>query len=202
MRPLDRAGGILRQTESELRKLLSEAAQDGDYAAVLQIAGWARSLKDLIGEAAQERSVVTPNFANSYRHSAPPRPTSKPIAARPGSGNNYPRFLRQGDRLVRVSWSKRERKEYEHKAPLTVLKTLVDRITERGADGRVFSADELFPLRDRDGVDAPNYQVYAALSLLRQVGLVDQHGRQGYSVPDLRAFKPAAEAVWQKLPEK
>jgi len=85
---------------------------------------------------------------------------------------------------------------------MIVLKVLVDRITERGADGRVFSTEELLPLHDRDGVDVPKYQVYAALSLLRHVGLVDQHGRQGYSVPDLRAFKGAADAVWQKLPEK
>jgi hypothetical protein len=101
-----------------------------------------------------------------------------------------------------VSWSKSERKEYEHKAPFTVVKTLADLIVEKGADGRVFTTDELTPMRDGDGADVPSYQVYAGLSLLRQVGLIDQHGRQGYSVPRLSELKTAVEAVWQNLPEK
>ncbi len=38
--------------------------------------------------------------------------------------------------------------------------------------------------------------------LLKQMALIDQHGRQGYSIPRLAQFKEAVEAVWQKLPKQ
>ncbi|MGH9904020.1 MAG: hypothetical protein ACRD8U_00385 [Pyrinomonadaceae bacterium] len=75
-------------------------------------------------------------------------------------------------------------------------------MAETGSDGRVFSTDELLPIHDEDGEEVPSYQVYAALALLKQVGLVDQHGRQGYSIPRLPEFKRAVESVWRNLPEK
>jgi hypothetical protein len=79
---------------------------------------------------------------------------------------------------------------------------LADRIAAKGVDERVFSTDELTPVADNDGTEVPTYQVYAGLALLKQVGLVDQHGRQGYSVPRLAEFKVAVDALLQNLPEK
>jgi hypothetical protein len=73
---------------------------------------------------------------------------------------------------------------------------------ERGADGRIFSTDELLPLCDNGGADVPSYQVYAGIALFKQTGLIDQHGRRGYSIPRPKELKDAVEAVLQNLPEK
>jgi hypothetical protein len=203
MKLLDRATDLLRRTETELRKLVSDAAKAGDYASVVQMAAWARSLSEMVADkpvpsnGSRERVARTKKLPTA----AKARPTVTNHASRAGS-NAYPQFFRQADRLVRVSWSKSEKKEYEHKAPLAVVKTLAGLIVKRGADGRVFTTDELMPMDDGDGLDVPIYQVYAGLSLLRQVGLIDQHGRRGYSVPRLAELKTAVEAVCQNLPEK
>jgi hypothetical protein len=74
-------------------------------------------------------------------------------------------------------------------------------IAGKGLDGRVFSTNDVLPLADDDGSEIPSYQVYVAIALLKQAGLLDQHGRQGYSIPDPSRFLDAAQAVLQSLPE-
>jgi len=191
---------LLRDTEAKLRGLVSKAATLGDYASVLQIAAWARTLCELVrscpsggnGQATQPGSSQVRSRRSSFQ--APPtnRLTRHP----------YPQFFRQGDQLIRLAWSKRERKEYRHKAPHSALKALVKAMAEKGVDGRVFSTDEFLPIRDTGNGDVPNYQAYVGISLLKQTGLIDQHGRQGYSIPRLDEFRDAADAVWKNLPEQ
>ena len=102
---------------------------------------------------------------------------------------------------MRIAWSKREKKEYRHKADSSVLKILAKSMAEKGSDGRVFATDQFLPVRDQQNAEVPNYQAYLGISLFKQAGLIDQHGRQGYSIPRLADFKDAVEAVWKKLPE-
>jgi hypothetical protein len=127
-------------------------------------------------------------------------PSALRPTVRPGA-DQYPRFFRHSDLLIRVAWSKKEKKEYEHKAPYPVVKALVDAMVQAGADGRIFSTDKILPLRDTEGGEVPSYQAYVAIALMKQMALIDQHGRQGYSVPRLAEFRDAVESVWQKLPK-
>lgn len=202
MDALNKARTLLQRTEAELRKIVSDAATTGDYVSVLQIASWASVLSEIVGKASPQKvDVMTqltgqPSAGTNVRASRSVRPTSS------RNKSIYPQFFRQGDRLVRVAWSKRDKKEYEHKAPLAVLTALGIIMTKKGANGRVFSTDELLPLIDDDGAEFPSYQVYVGIALLKQFGLLDQHGRRGYSIPRLKEFKGAIEAVWQNLPEK
>jgi hypothetical protein len=111
--------------------------------------------------------------------------------------------VRQGDYLVRISWSKREKKEYRHKAPFSILKALATAMTDKGGEGRVFSTDEFLPIHEvSDGGQVPNYQAYVGISLLKKTGLIDQHGRQGYSIPRITEFKSAVEAIWETIPKE
>lgn len=196
-----RAGEALRQTENFLRGLLSEAVHAGDYAAVVQLASWARSVGEIV------RALPTDSEGKDTRgpSASGPRPSSPALRTARRKKNSvkdeYPRFHRHGERLVRVAWSKRDKKEYEHKAPRGVLRALTASIMERGAGGRVFSTEEILPIYDDDGAPIPNYQAYVSLALLKQTGLLDQHGRRGYSVPQPRELEKAVEAVWRNLPE-
>lgn len=204
--PMDtvkRAAQILQRAEASLRGLVSEAARFGDYGSVVQIASWARTVNDLVRATPRRRErrqlgpPVTPEIQKRGKGTAPIlRRTSRPAAQA-----TYPRFLRRGDHLVRVAWSKREKKEYQHKTPHAALRALTAAIVEKGADGRVFSTDQILPIHDGDGSEVPSYQAYVGLALLKQTGLIDQHGRQGYSIPRLAEFRDAVEAVWRKLPE-
>ena len=202
MGPLDRAIGLLQRTEAEVRKIVSDAATAGDYESVVQVAAWARSLSETLDRVSPRKGKSDQPPRQTATPRREPRISQSKRTRSPANHGGYPRFFRQGDRLIRVAWSKRDKKEYEHKAPMTVLKALTVAMADRGADGRVFSTDELLPIRDGDGAEVPAYQAYAGLALLKQVGLIEQHGRQGYSIPRLPDLSGAVEALLRNLPER
>lgn len=201
MEAVNRATELLRKTEEKLRSLVSEATNVGDYASVLTIAAWARTVNQLTKSALRrEPTAVTPT-QSSQKLTGTTRAVTRNHSSR--HSQNYPRFFRQGNQLVRIGWSKREKKEYRHKAPHSILKLLANAMAEKGKDGRVFSTEELLPLQESaEAGQVPNYQAYAGISFLKQIGLIDQHGRQGYSIPRMSEFKNAVEGIWEKLPEE
>jgi hypothetical protein len=195
-----RATDVLKHAEIGLRDLVSKAATNGDYDSVVKIASWAGAVSDLLKRAATSKSNG-PFSPPKGKENPPQRPrnTGHPVSASMAQ-NGYPRFFRQGDTVVRVAWSKREKDEYQHKAPQVVLRVLGGAMARVGADGRVFSTDDFLPIRDADGSEIPSYQAYVGIALLKQAGLIDQHGRQGYSIPRLAEFPDSIEAVLKKLP--
>lgn len=197
-----KAVAILRDAEASLRQLAAEAASAGDYAGIIKVAAWAKTISDLV--------KATPAADMAKPESQPPKTSldkkavqSRRMATRSAERREYPRFFRSRDQLVRVAWSKREKKEYQHKASHGALLALVAALIEAGKDGRVFTTDQILPVRDpTDGSEIPNYQSYVCIAWLKQTGLIDQHGRQGYSVPRLAELRDAVEAIWRSLPTK
>jgi hypothetical protein len=197
MDTLDRGSTLLQETEAKLRGLVSEAAASGDYASVVQMASWARTISELLNRKSVERVGSATGHSPTQNGAKGPKQVS--LAKR--GQRSYPLFFRQGDQVVRIAWSKREKKEYRHKAAYNILRVLAKSMVDKGADGRVFATEQFLPVRDAQNSEVPNYQAYVGISLFKQVGLIDQHGRQGYSIPRLADFKDAVEAVWKKLPE-
>lgn len=195
-----RAAAILRDAETNLRQLAAEAASAGDYAAIIKVAAWAKAVSDLVKSSAAEANAKLPAV---QRDAVAAKPQSAPRRSTAKAPDRYPRFYRQGDQLIRVAWSKREKKEYQHKAPHSALTALAAALAEAGKEGRVFSTDQVLPIRGTaDGNEIPNYQSYVCIAWLKQTGLIDQHGRQGYSVPRLAEFKDAVESIWRTLPRQ
>ncbi|HKR84579.1 MAG TPA: hypothetical protein VJS37_10405 [Terriglobales bacterium] len=185
---ISKATKILAKCESDLRALVASAADSGDYDAVLRITSWAKQISVMAGSApanAPEKKLATEG--------------TKKIAARPA----YPRFVRRGDHLVKIGWSKREKSEYEHKVPRQATLALAKVAAEAGKDGRIFQINPLLPLSDpRDGSEIPDYQVYLVIAWWRSAGLLDQHGRQGYSIPNAGQLHQAVESAWTRLLEE
>ncbi len=206
MDTMARAFETLRQAETSLRDLASTAVATSDYASVVQIASWARTLSELIKAPVGRETGTSPSPALQMRRgirAAKPVTVANRRATRTARQHDYPRFFRKDDQLVRIAWSKREKKEYQHKAPRSVLQSLGAAMAKLGSDGRIFSTDQLLPLQDQtDGTDIPNYQAYVGIAFLKQAGLIDQHGRQGYSISRLSDFADSIESVWRKLPQR
>lgn len=200
MDSVKRAADVLHQAEANLRGLVSDAAASGDYASVVQIAAWARTVSELV-QATPGQPPKTPSSAPQTQQTMAKVSTAPRRAVRPAE-DAYPRFFRHGDHLIRIAWSKKEKKEYQHKAPRAVIDALTKAMVGIGSDGRVFSTDQFLPLHDSDSGEVPSYQVYVGIALLKQAGLIDQHGRQGYSIPRMAEFKDAVESVWRKLPQQ
>jgi hypothetical protein len=197
MEDVKRAIEILQQAERQLKGLMTEATASGNYAIVVQIASLARSLSELAKNPETRFNSRPKRNSPTFTRSAEKRGQSKRKDVR------YPRFSYQGDTLIRVAWSRKERKEYIHKTTHRVLQALVAAISEAGKDGRVFQTDDILPIHDLDdGSPIPAYQAYVCIGLLKETGLIDQHGRQGYSVPRISELKGNLDSVLKQLPNK
>jgi hypothetical protein len=120
-----------------------------------------------------------------------------PIQSRNELGR-YPKFVREGDNLVKIGWSKSQRAEYEHKSPKRLLAVLCESLTS--ANGKRIMMDKVLPLKDSaNGSAFPDYQSYVCLAWLKSSGLVTQHGRQGYSLPKGIELKESVETLWSNL---
>lgn len=188
---LDKAKKVLAACEADLRELLAQAAAAGDYDSVVQITTWAKEIAVIAGH--------KPRPQVSKPAQAAPAPKAKARVR----AKDYPKFQRRGTNLVKIGWSKRSRDEYEHKAPWSAAKPIAKALARLGAGGRVFQVPELLPLTDTDqGTEIPDYQVYLMFAWLRVTQLIDQHGRQGYSLPKAATLESDMETAWKALPTK
>jgi hypothetical protein len=224
---IDEAIEILREAEQKLRALIVQAAKLADYDHLPQLAEWAKQLNSILGIQAVPESV--PDKLQSQGESLPiqssngsheqhvPRKVTPTVSgtqsARDRRGKNpgkakskksaYPKFLREGDTLVKIGWSRREGKPYEHKAPKTVLQVLIQELIRSGARGERFTTEGLFPLKDPvNKSEIPDYQAYLTLAWVRGNGLILQHGRQGYSLHEDTDLTYECDRLWTELPTR
>jgi hypothetical protein len=114
----------------------------------------------------------------------------------------YPKFYRLNGDLVKVGWSKKRNSEYSHKAPKRLVDVVARAVADAGAGGAVFNTDHLLPVYDPEGGhEVPTYQAYLTLRWLRDKGLVERHGRRGYSLKDPQGLQAALDKLWSSLPE-
>lgn len=188
---------ILRKAEQSLQQLLAEAATTGDYEGVSVLSLWAQGVATLLKH-------VEPDTPTPLRSIDVGRgPTAKPRSVRPKlqrkRGTGYPQFVRDEDFLVKIGWSKRDRSEYEHKAPRHAVQAVVSSLSRAGRDGKRFSMEAVLPLAHLDGSAIPDYQCYLILAWLRSIELVMQHGRVGYTIPGNIDLFDAVEDCWKRL---
>lgn len=209
----DRAIQLLQAAEHALRQMISEALDAKAYRDVGILADAANTVAALslkLGEPAggAPETITTPtaevqqamggsSAAPAVHASAPTQTGRTNAATRRGV---YPRFFRDGDRLVKVAWSKKERRTYEHRAPQEIIATLIDVIKKRKGEGKIFEADDILPLTNSNGENYPSYQSYLALAWLRDVGVVIKRGRDGYILKAGTAHREALARLWLALP--
>lgn len=201
---------LLESCEKSLRKLVTEAASDGDYVNVLRTTDLAKAIAAL---AAEGRASVTEPQAHPAHPASQRANGGKPETWRnppTSSGrtskqlrDDYPRFFRRGDELVKVGWSKKDRKEYNHRAPRQAVDVVTGAVRQAGTKGKLFNGDALLPLKDpSSGAALPNYQVYVALAWLRDLGVVEQRGRRaGYTLALSKQIDSTVTTAWPELAE-
>ena len=220
--------GVLRAAEQRLRDLITQAAARAEYDALPKLADWAKQLNTLLlgapgvptaeledqavefgrDEEKPERKTAAIVVARAAPRggrapSPPPAATRKSPDTRRKKKDEYPKFRRDGETLVKIGWSKSDRSTYEHRAPRRVIKVLVAALNRVGDKGTRFTMDSVLPLRDPDEkTDIPDYQVYLALAWLRATKLLTQHGRQGYSLLPEQDLVQESERLWGTLPTR
>jgi hypothetical protein len=209
METLSQASELILKAEDELKALMSQAAKKGEYDAVVVLAEWARTLSELLTRPATAAPVsdssdqaIPKGIPSGIALTAHRRRPAGRTAVRGKQRANYPRFLRDGDNLVKVAWSKSSKCEYEHKAPKSVVVTLARTLKKFSTGNQLFSTETALPQVDDEGSQIPLYQSYVGLAWFRQSELVIQHGRQGYSLQRGIDIEGAALAAWEKLPQR
>jgi len=218
---ISKAIDTIHRCEAELQELLRNAACERDYEAAIQLGEWARRVALVLdgvpanqrpnevpadppstAGGSEERHVATTDglhaAVSSSRVRAPQRGSKKRVRRKPSDG--YPRFSRQNDQLVKTGWSRKQKREYQHKAPKAVVELLASVLASLPGPRLTATTDDIFPLLEADGTEVPSYQSYLCLAWMRHVGLIVQEGRQGYHVPKPSTLMSDAAGKWDELP--
>jgi hypothetical protein len=213
----ERAVAAMRRAEQEMRAIITDATKAQAYGDVAAVANLANSLSDLIRQMTSGAQfadlepmgkrpikLVGAEWPDDVRatpaeHAAVVHRSTSTKPRR----DQYPMFLREGDRLVKIAWSKKEKRPYEHRAPRDVVDRLIDRIHARYkqvGEGRVFEAADVMPVKSGTGEEYPSYQAYLALNWLRHVGAITRKGREGYVLKRGAAAPDKLERLWNETP--
>lgn len=201
---------VLCNAESELRDLIQQALSEQHYPAVKVLADLADGVAKLLqanGIAASSVAQLSPEGRSRGARatvtqttdaaSGPPK-QNRPSANKP----KYPRFDRDDDRLVKVGWSKKSKKEYEHRVSKDVVISFVRHLGQNVGAGKVFDVEGLLPVQDASGDEIPAYQVYVTLAWLRDSGALEKKGRDGYVLRDGAIFNGRIDTLWESLPAR
>lgn len=193
---------VLRQAEQSLRQLISKAALEEQYDQVAWIVELARQVS-----AVRERNLKVDEPQNAGR--APKASTAsasvvpdataerrrRSTRRQPSRRNGeYPKFRVDQDRLVKTGWSKKNKDEYEHRAPKEAVQRIFEAISKFG-EGDSFDVDAVAPLIGEDE-PIPSYQIYMAIGWLRSAGYLEKCGRNDYASTDT-AHVSNFEDVWE-----
>lgn len=178
------------EAERNLREVIAEAAQAGDYHSVDVARGAALEMRRLREHLQGPPNVQNPQSSDTSQHF-----TSK----RKGQKSAYPKFEVRNGTLIRVGWSKKNRREYTHKAPKTVFEQTIKAMASLGQtrNGTVMAEQIIEQLESTSSEHIPSYQVYTVLGLLRDRDCIQKIGNEGYRWPE--QLEDNARKVWAEF---
>src|SRR3990172_1495777 len=123
MNDLERAIGIIHGAEAQLKEMMERALSDQRYRDLAVVAPLAEAVGAL-GKAHSQKEISDPAGAMPEMLGVAMAPAAESHAAASSvlakaraRADDYPQFKRDGEKLVKVGWSKKDRREYEHRAP-------------------------------------------------------------------------------------
>ena len=208
---MNAAISVVTDAESRVRALIKRALDEQRYQDVAEVAAVADALASISKRVPTDRrsqSHGTPNgFPNARLDQfeadteTPSSPSTKRTAIAKKK-DTYPRFERQGTTLVKVGWSKSDRKPYEHRAPKEAVLAFAMKVAKVGRGGIGFTMEDLLPVANEDGAEFPSYQAYLALAWLRQIGVVWRKGKDGYVILNDPFTEQDINRFWGHLEER
>jgi hypothetical protein len=203
MGKLQAAHQFIDAAEKQLRELIARAAADGDYVVISQLVEAAEGLRrttKLLEDAHLGRPESQASPAAIEPAPAAAAANAPTIEAVRRTTKEYPRFERQGDRLIKVGWSKKDRAEYEHRTEKEVALAVSLYLAEAPKE-QTFRMDDLLPIEIEEN-EVPLYQAYLVLAWLRDRGLIGKQGKDGYQWLVGDFDEPAFEAAWGTTPRR
>ena len=152
----------------------------------------------------RSEGVVSDLSIHQQEESAPAAIEKERKSSSSSTKPRYPTFLRQKNELVKLGWSEREKRPYEHRVSKKGVDAVLLAIANMGRAGYRFTMEEIIRvLKNAKGEGKlPSYQIYVVVSWLKWAGMVLQHGRQGYTVIRPQTFAKTIEIAWKELPQR
>jgi hypothetical protein len=199
------AQDVIAAAESKLRDLLDNGVEHQMYGDVAEVAKMAQAVAAIRGTIAVVSPSEEPAKAPQLRDG--PSTTQSSVrdltvrAEAAPTARDYPRYQRDGDRLVKIGWSKKNRSEYEHKAPFDVIAAFCSglRAALPSSGSRSFMMDDVLPLEGVNEENIPDYQAYLVLGWLRRLGVVEKTGRHSYTLVEPSWLNDGLEDAWANL---
>ena len=66
-------------------------------------------------------------------------------------------------------------------------------------EAKVFDIEGLLPVQDGAGEDIPGYQIYVVIAWLREAGVIEKKGRDGYVIRDKSVLSGELNDLWESL---
>lgn len=202
MNRLDEAQRAVNDAALRIRALIEDALAAGDFEEVASLAQLAQA--PFATDGASPRAVDLPPRSAGIEGQGRGEREDEPQPAGEGQRRaQFPRFVREGDVLVKVGWSQSQNSTYEHRAGKEVLDLVVSRVSELGSGGQRFTAEAL---KNYGGTareeSIPGYQMYLCLAWLKHLRLIGQHGRRWYSVREPENLLSDVAQRWSEVPER
>jgi hypothetical protein len=193
---------ILQEAEGSVRTLIGKAAESQKYDDIVVLVRIARQLNELATRSPDANSATVasasslPVRSDTIARPPPRRGQRARVGGVASPTKRYPAFSTTRERLIKLGWSKKNRTEYEHRAPKASVSIVYEAIRNIGANGDALEVEALSPLVTADNQEIPAYQIYMAIGWLRDLGAVQKSGRNRYRVTS-SGFGPF-ESYWTR----
>lgn len=200
----DAAKSEVAKALSRVQAIAEEALGEKDYAGLEKVAFIAGQLEAVLTGCLTTKTQISSPAKVASEASRFPSPRSKRKAVSKGNNRKEPAgeptFYRGDNELIKIGSSKTGDGTYEHRAPYEVVERLVSQLGgARSSEELVRMDDVMAGLGKVSGREVPSYQAYLCLAWMRSEGLVEQHGRRGYTVPDPTGLQDAVEQTFKAL---
>ena len=188
MKSVQKAQQVLRDAETALQAIMQAEIADKGYSSISEIAKMADGISKLLNNRNKQNTpaVITQSplpSNNNYNNNSSAKTIKKPerIIRTKNTKSQYPKFRFEDNRLIKTGWSKKNKTEYEHRAPEEIVKTVLKHFTDNIKPDKIFQVEDLLPVPNSDNHgEVPAYQVYMVLAWLIYEGAVEKKGRDGY----------------------
>lgn len=194
MNPLNETEAVLEATEAQLREIVKDSLSRGEYADVSTVVALAQSIAELRrtlpgksgGDAvlASSHSGRGTQVNQDIYHPDKGATPSAALRVKHQEKLEFPRFERHAKRLVKLGWSSKDKRVYEHRASYDAVEEICQRFAENAGSKKLLKMEKLLPMKTDSGDEIPSYQVYLVLKWLQQHGVIERQGKDGYVIVD------------------
>lgn len=203
---LNKAQALLEDTERQLRDLIAGATSNSRYddlPTLAQIAGVIAKLRESANQPLAKNVIEASRSAKSQIEGASKVEAvdvRKSLTVKTSAV--FPRFEIDGNRLVKLGWSSRDKRVYEHRVEKEVVNAICDQLIQKAGARKPFKMETFFPMHLADDSEIPSYKAYLVLKWLQHFNIIERKGKDGYIFLDKNFATDVVDDLWKQTTQR